>query len=75
MDYMQLLYLIPLTFMAGWIRVLTGRIDRMKETTYTKTETKEMIKLHQEPIQVKMDNIEKSCSEIKQMVQRVLDEK
>ena len=75
MEYLQFLYLIPITLMAGWIRVLSGRIDTMKDTTFSKTETTEMIELHQRPLIVQMDNIEKSCTEIKSMLQRVLDDK
>lgn len=75
MEYAQFLVLIPIGFMCGWIKVLTGRLDRMKESTHTKTETTELIKLHQEPIHVEMQNIKESCNDIKRMLQRVLDAK
>lgn len=75
MDYMNLLYFVPIAMMAGWIKVLSSRIDKMKETTFTKRETQEMIKLHQEPLNVKIENIDKTTTEMKHMLEKVLDER
>ena len=75
MDPLQLLVLIPLGLMAGWIRILSGRLDKMNSETYSKTETKDMIKLHQEPLKVKMDNIEQNTTEILRKLEKLADAK
>lgn len=75
MDPIQLLVLIPIGLMAGWIRVLSGRIDKMNASTYNKDETKDMIKLYQEPLKVKIDNIEHNTSEILRKLEKLSDDK
>lgn len=74
MDPINLLYLIPISMITAWIKVLSSRLDKMKETTYTKTETQEMIRLHQEPMNIKIENIDNNTKEMKRLLERVLNE-
>ncbi len=74
MDPMNLLYIIPLGMITAWIKVISSRLDKMRETTYTKRETQEMIRLHQEPMNVKIENIDHNTKEMKRMLEKVLDE-
>jgi hypothetical protein len=73
MDYLQFAVAIPIVLLAGWVRHLSLRLDRMKEHMYTKQETNEMIDLKQAPMQKSLEHIETSLTDIKTDIQRLLD--
>jgi hypothetical protein len=71
-DWIQFALLIPVSFLAVWIRILNTRIDKMIATTYTKKETTEMIALHLAPLETKLDNIDATMLEVKELVREVI---
>lgn len=69
----QYALLIPIGILIGWVRMLHVRIDKMQGSTYSKKETNEMIKLHLAPLETKIDHVNETCSDIKEMLQRISD--
>lgn len=70
----QLLFLIPLGLLANWVRILHNEVRSVKANSFTKTETKELITLTLQPIERDVTHINSNISEMKHMLQKVLDE-
>lgn len=68
-----IVYTIPL----GWLFVLNSRtndrMDEMQKTTFTKTETNEMIELHNRPILQAVESVKSDITEIKLLLGKLFD--
>jgi hypothetical protein len=73
-ELVQYALLIPIGWLMMWVKILSGRIDKMQAETYTKDETTEMIKLHLAPIEKQLDNVEKNTDEIKDMIKDLVND-
>ena len=71
-EWLQFALLIPITFLVGWVRALSARLDRMQGTTYTKEETDKMTQLHLAPMEAKLESLNETTKEIKSMLTEVL---
>lgn len=71
-EWIQYALLIPISFLAGWVRLLNGRIDKMQARTYNKEETDKMIQLHLAPVETKLESLNETTKEIKAMLTEVL---
>lgn len=70
-EWVQYALTVPIGILIGWVKVLSGRIDKMQITTYSKKETEKMISLHLAPLETKLDNVEKNTDEIKTMIREL----
>ncbi len=70
---MSVVYTLPI----GWLFYLNNknsrRVDELQRTSYTKSETVEMIELHNRPVLVAMESIKADVSEIKTMIGKLFD--
>jgi len=71
----QAVMLIPMAYLFALIRGLSVRLDAMHREYFDKTETLKMIELHQEPIKVELANINQNITDLKGLLQRLLDDK
>jgi hypothetical protein len=71
----QIAMLIPMGYLAGWIKVLQGKVDAIKQDTYNKADTDRMIQLLLAPLEKDIEHIRQDMSEIKKLLERMADGK
>jgi len=72
-EFIPLALLIPLGILAGWIKMLQLKVDKMQLNLYNKEDTDKIIKLHLAPLETRLDSLNETQKEIKAMLQKVLD--
>ena len=73
--WVQIAMLIPMGYLAGWIKALQAKVDMMKTDTYSKRDTEKMIALLLVPLEKDIEHIRQDMAEIKQLLERMINDK